>query len=80
MTWAWYGHLKLQNMKVIDNWSAVTLKPYSVGWYLKTVFKQGNTPRKQNNLIKGPFSLMQLKVIQEVITLVIFTDFSLLFF
>jgi uncharacterized protein (DUF486 family) len=28
----------------------------------------------------GPFSLMQLKVIQEVITLVIFVIFSMLFF
>lgn len=28
----------------------------------------------------GPFSLVELKVIQEVITLVIFTIFSLLFF
>jgi uncharacterized protein (DUF486 family) len=28
----------------------------------------------------GPFSLLQLKVIQEVVTLLVFTAFSLMFF
>ena len=66
MTFAWYGHLKLQEMKWIDNWPLFGVILFS--WGLGFI---GNG---------GPFSLMQLKVVQEVITLTIFIIFSMLFF
>ena len=70
MTFAWYGHLKLQEMKVINNW-AIAFFEYSCQIPANRIGFIGNG---------GPFSLMQLKVIQEVITLVIFTVFTTIFF
>ena len=80
MTFAWYGHLKLQEMKVISNWPlyavilfswAIALAEYSCQIPANRIGFSGNG---------GPFSLMQLKVIQEVITLIVFTVFTTVFF
>ncbi len=81
MTFAWYGHLKLQQMKIIGantplyvvillSW-AIALAEYSFQVPANRIGFSGNG---------GPFSLMQLKVIQEVITLTIFTLFTVVFF
>ena len=32
MTFAWYGHLKLQEMKVISNWSLYAVILFSWSW------------------------------------------------
>jgi uncharacterized protein (DUF486 family) len=80
MTWAWYGHLKLQNMKVITNWPLYNVILFSWGVALFEYCFQVPANRIGFQGNGGPFSLMQLKVIQEVITLVIFTVFSLLVF
>ena len=80
MTFAWYGQLKLQEMKVISNWPlyavilfswAIALAEYSCQIPANRIGFSGNG---------GPFSLMQLKVIQEVITLIVFTVFTTVFF
>ena len=80
MTFAWYGHLKLQQMKLISSWPlylvilfswAIALAEYSCQIPANRIGFTGNG---------GPFTLMQLKVIQEVITLVVFTVFSTLVF
>ncbi|MFN8325334.1 MAG: DMT family protein [Flavobacteriaceae bacterium] len=80
MTLAWYGHLKFKELKWFENAGLITIVLISWGLALFEYFFQvpANKIGYQGN--GGPFSLMQLKVIQEVITLVIFVIFSLLFF
>lgn len=80
MTFAWYGHLKLQEMKVISYWPLYAVILFSWGIALAEYAFQipGNRIGFQGN--GGPYSLMQLKIIQEVITLVIFTIFTTVLF
>lgn len=80
MTLAWYGHLKLQEMKVISNWPLYGVILLSWGIALLEYCCQVPANRLGFRENGGPFSLMQLKVIQEVITLIIFTVFSVVFF
>lgn len=80
MTFAWYGHLKLQEMKVISNWPLYAVILFS--WSIALAEYACQIPANRIGFVGngGPFSLMQLKVIQEVITLVIFTAFTTVFF
>ena len=80
MTLAWYGHLKFKEFKLFENAGLLTLIFISWGLALFEYFFQvpANKIGFQGN--GGPFSLLQLKIIQEVITLVVFVIFSLLFF
>ncbi|MEY2702318.1 MAG: hypothetical protein RLY43_951 [Bacteroidota bacterium] len=80
MTLAWYGHLKFKAFKFFENTGLLTIILISWGVALFEYCFQvpANKIGFQGN--GGPFSLLQLKVIQEVITLVIFVIFSLLFF
>ncbi|OUO99721.1 DMT family protein [Barnesiella sp. An22] len=80
MTLAWYGHLKLQEMKVISNWPLYGVILLSWGIALLEYCCQVPANRLGFRENGGSFSLMQLKVIQEVITLIIFTIFSVVFF
>lgn len=80
MTLAWYGHLKFKELKWFENLGLIAIIFISWGLALFEYFFQVPANKigyKENG---GPFTLMQLKVIQEVITLVTFTIFSLLFF
>ena len=80
MTFAWYGHLKLQEMKVISNWSLYAVILFS--WSIALAEYACQIPANRIGFVGngGPFSLMQLKVIQEVITLMIFTVFTMVLF
>lgn len=80
MTFAWYGHLKLQEAKLITNWPlyAVVLFSWSIALMEYTCQVPANRIGFSGN--GGPFSLLQLKVIQEVITLTVFTVFASLLF
>jgi len=80
MTLAWYGHLKLQEMKVINSLPlfGVILLSWGIALFEYCFQVPANRIGFEGN--GGPFSLMQLKVIQEVITLVVFTAFALLAF
>ena len=80
MTFAWYGHLKLQEMKITNNWPliGVILLSWSMAFFEYSLQIPANRIGFQNN--GGPFSLVQLKVIQEVITLIIFAVFTMIFF
>ena len=80
MTFAWYGHLKLQEMKVISNWPLYAVILFSWGIALAEYTFQIPANRIGFNGNGGPFSLMQLKVIQEVITLIVFTIFTTVLF
>ena len=80
MTFAWYGHLKLQDAKLIDNWPLILVILFSWGIARFEYCAQVPANRMGFQGNGGPFTLMQLKVIQEVITLVVFTLFSTLLF
>lgn len=80
MTLAWYGHLKFKELKWFENAGLITIVLISWGLALFEYCFQVPANKIGYNVNGGPFSLLQLKVIQEVITLVIFVIFSLLFF
>ena len=80
MTFAWYGHLKLQEMKVISNWPLYGVILFS--WIIALAEYACQVPANRIGFVGngGSFTLMQLKVIQEVITLGIFTVFTTFLF
>jgi len=80
MTLAWYGHLKFKEMKWSQNLGLVSIILISWGIALFEYMLQVPANRIGFKEYGGPFSLMQLKVIQEVITLTVFVIFSLVFF
>jgi uncharacterized protein (DUF486 family) len=80
MTLAWYGHLKFKDMKWSSHLGLVSIIFISWGIALFEYSFQVPANRVGYEGDGGPFSLFQLKVIQEVITLVVFTIFSLLVF
>ena len=66
MTLAWYGHLKLQQMNISNSWPL----------WLVIVFSWGIAFFEYS----FPYSLVQLKVIQEVVSLTVFTIIASLMF
>lgn len=80
MTLAWYGHLKLQQTGVSSNWPLVLVILFS--WGIALVEYSFMVPANRIGFEGngGPFSLIQLKVTQEVITLIVFCIFSLIAF
>ena len=80
MTFAWYGHLKFKDMKWSENLSLIAIILISWGIALFEYILQVPANRIGFKEHGGPFSLVQLKVIQEVITLTVFVIFSMLFF
>lgn len=80
MTFAWYGHLKLQTMGVSSNWPLFVIILFSWGIALIEYCLQVPANRIGFDQNGGPFSLIQLKVMQEVITLVIFMVFTIFMF
>lgn len=81
MTFAWYGHLKLQQMKVISD-STPLFIVILLSWGIALAEYSCQVPANRMGFVGngGAFSLMQLKVVQEVITLVVFTLFTVVFF
>jgi hypothetical protein len=80
MTFAWYGHLKFKEMKWAQSLPLFTVILISWGIALFEYMLQVPANRIGFKAYGGPFSLVQLKVIQEVITLIVFVGFSLVFF
>ena len=80
MTMAWYGHLKFSQWKWFSALPLIVVILISWGIALFEYFFQVPANRIGFSENGGPFSLLQLKVIQEVITLVVFTIFSLIAF
>ncbi len=79
MTLAWYGHLKFKELKWFENAGLITIVLISWGLALFEYCFQVPANRIGYEGNGGPFSLVQLKVIQEVITWS-FSRFSLCFF
>ncbi len=81
MTFAWYGHVKLQQMGTITNHTplyAVVL----LSWLLALAEYACQVPANRFGYVGngGAFTLMQLKVVQEVISLSVFTLFVIVLF
>ena len=80
MTLAWYGHLRFKDFA----WSkglglfAIILISWGIAFFEYVL----QVPANRMGYLGqgGPFTLVQLKVLQEVITLVVFTVFSVLAF
>ena len=80
MIFAWCGHLKFSELKWFSKLGILSIILISWGIALFEYMFQVPANKigfKENG---GPFSLMQLKVIQEVITLVVFAVFTLVVF
>ena len=80
MTFAWYGHLKLQSTGVSKNWPlfVVILVSWGIALFEYSFQVPANRMGFQEN--GGPFSLFQLKILQEVITLTVFTIVAMFLF
>ncbi|MGM9827909.1 MAG: DMT family protein [Muribaculaceae bacterium] len=81
MTFAWYGHLKLQQLKVLSSNTPLYLV-ILLSWGIALAEYSFQVPANRIGFAGngGPFSLIQLKVIQEAITLVVFTLFTVVVF
>ena len=73
MTFAWYGTLKLQELKITTDWPLVAIIFLSWGIALVEYFFMIPANRIGSQITGGPFSLMELKVMQEAISLIVFT-------
>lgn len=80
MTFAWYGHLKFKQMKALDSLPmlAIILVSWGIALFEYCFQVPANRIGFEGN--GGPFSLLQLKVIQEVITICVFAIFSMVIF
>lgn len=70
MTFAWYGHLK--NFKTSALWIAIM-----ISWGI--AFFEYCLQVPANRIGSEHFSLPQLKVLQEVITMIVFAGFTVLY-
>ena len=78
MTFAWYGHLKLQQTGFFTSATPlifVILLSWGIAFFEYCLQVPANRIGFEGN--GGPFNLMQLKIIQEVITLTVFVLFSI---
>ena len=80
MTLAWYGHLKLSEMHISDSWPLFGVILFS--WGIAFVEYCFQVPSSRIGFVGngGPFTLVQLKVLQEVISLIVFTAIATFMF
>lgn len=80
MTFAWYGHLKFHEMKWSQNLGLIAIVLISWGIALFEYMFQVPANRIGYREYGGPFNMLELKVIQEVITLSVFVIISVFIF
>ena len=81
MTFAWYGQLKLAEViPSFKDWPLILVILLSWGIALLEYFFMVPANRIGSNVNGGPFNLVQLKVIQEVVSLTVFTVIVMLVF
>lgn len=80
MTLAWYGHLRLQQTGVSSSWPlwVVILFSWGIALCEYSFMIPANRVGFRDN--GGPYSLVQLKVIQEAISLIVFTLVAMVLF
>lgn len=77
MTLAWYGQLRFKFFQGMPLWGVIL-----VSWGIALFEYVFMIPANRIGFdgTGGPFTLLQLKVIQEVVTLLVFAGFATLFF
>ncbi|AYN66864.1 hypothetical protein D1013_05495 [Euzebyella marina] len=80
MTLAWYGHLKFSELKWFNKLGLISIVLISWGIALFEYAFQVPANKLGFKGNGGPFTLIQLKVIQEVVTLIVFAIFTLIVF
>lgn len=80
MTLAWYGHLKFAQLKSLQNLSLWIVILISWGLALFEYILQVPANKIGFSQNGGPFNLLQLKMIQEILNLGIFVLFTLVVF
>jgi len=80
MTFAWYGHLKFKDMSWAQNLSlfGVILLSWGLAFFEYNFMIPANRIGYEGN--GGPFNLFQLRILQEVVGLVVFTLIAVLVF
>ncbi|MBL7917781.1 MAG: DMT family protein [Bacteroidia bacterium] len=80
MTIAWYGHLRFKDISFLKN--AGLLTTIFISWGIALLEYSLMVPANKigASINDGPFSMWQLKLIQEVISISIFVIFTLLVF
>lgn len=80
MTFAWYGHLRFKEFKFFENKGLLffILISWAIAFFEYCLQVPANRIGHLSN--GGPFNLMQLKIIQEVISLLVFLVFTLFIF
>lgn len=80
MTIAWYGHLRFSEWKWTSKLGLASI--ILISWAIALFEYMFQVPANKIGFKAngGPFTLVQLKVIQEVITLVVFFAFTLIVF
>ncbi len=80
MMFAWYGHLKFKQMPLLRDAGLLTI--ICLSWAMAFVEYCFLIPANRIGFHEngGPFSLLQLKVLQEAITLLVFVLFTIVFF
>lgn len=73
MTFAWYGNLKFQEMKISTDWPLILIILASWGLALFEYCFMVPANRLGSDINGGPFNLVQLKVIQECVSLIVFS-------
>ena len=76
MTLAWYGHLK-KDMTDMPLFKLILIS-WGIAFFEYLLMVPANRIGHSSN--GGPFTLVQLKVVQEVITLIVFAIFTTLVF
>lgn len=80
MTLAWYGHLKFRDWGWLPKAGLATIVLVSWGMALFEYMFQVPANRLGFSGNGGPFTLVELKVLQEVITLIVFSLVTLVLF
>ncbi|MBP5257732.1 MAG: DMT family protein [Prevotella sp.] len=72
MTFAWYGHLKMQQTGISSHWPLIGVVIFS--WVIAFFEYCCQVPANRMGFVGngGPFTLVQLKVVQECISLMVF--------
>ena len=80
MTFAWYGHLKFKEISWLEGLGLFGI--ILISWGIALFEYCFQIPANRIGYVEngGPFNLWQLKVLQEVITLIVFMAFAILFF
>lgn len=80
MTFAWYGHLKLQQTGISDKWPLIGIIVFSwiIAFFEYCFMIPANRIGYSGN--GGPYSLFQLKIIQECISLTVFVAIAFMIF